>query len=134
MSAGYFLAKFGDQISPPQKDPVESGRYIPRDNWVNYENVQVGDLMLLYCTGSYIGYDREVPAIGVVLRVEPPAIHYRYLPLSKSITLDDMRHSFSQGDKTKLDNLRFDSFNIFTISADSFKHSVESHSIFWSKV
>ena len=89
MSPRYFMAKFGDQISPPGKDPVESGRYIPRGDWNNSENVQSGDLMFLYCTGSYIGYDKEAPSIGVVLNLKPPDIYYCHLPLAKSITLDD---------------------------------------------
>ena len=121
----YFVAKFGYQFTTPQKDPIESGRYIPRDDWANYENLREGDFIPLYCTGSCFGYDREVPALGIIARVELPAIIYSYLPLGKSITLDNLRNIFVTGDKAKLDNLRFDSFSVFEISPESFKQAIE---------
>jgi len=132
MKNRYFVAKFGYQFTTPRKDPIESGRYVPRDDWANYENLREGDFILLYCTGSYSGYDREVPALGVILRVQPPAINYSYLPLEKSITLDNLRNKFVTEDKAKLDNLRFDSFNVFEISPESFKQAITGHSINWS--
>ncbi len=90
--------------------------------------------MLLYCTGSYSGYDREIPALGVILLVKPPAIKYSYLPLDKSITLDNLRNKFVTEDAAKLENLRFDSFNLFEISPESFKQAITGHSINWRKL
>jgi hypothetical protein len=131
---GYYVAVFGDQIGPPAKDSVDSGRYIPYESWSNYEDIQECDLILLYCTGSYIGYDKEAPGVGVVRRVEPPAIHYCYLPLDKPVTLDELRSSFSSSDKNKLDNLRFNKFRIFCISGAFFKQSINKRCVDWSKM
>jgi hypothetical protein len=128
------MAVFGDQIGPPAKDSVGSGRYIPYESWANHEDIGECDLILLYCTGTYIGYDKEVPGVGVVRRVEPPAIYYCYLPLDKPISLDEMRSSFTPVDKNKLNNLRFNAFRIFVISDASFKQAIKSHCLDWSKM
>lgn len=130
----YFVAVFGDQIGPPAKDSVDSGRYIPYKSWANYEEVGECDLILLYCAGSYIGYDKEAPGVGAVRSVEPPAIYYCYLPLDMPITLDEMRSNFDSSDKNKLNNLQFKSFRIFDISGNSFKQAIKGHSIDWNKL
>ena len=71
-SPRYFVAVFGDPGDPPEKDPVESGTYVPD---LKYQiPVRQGDVMLLYCTEAYPGFPRQVPGVGTMLRVNVDSI------------------------------------------------------------
>lgn len=130
----YFVAVFGDQIGPPSKNSISDGRYIPYQSWTNHEHIGERDLILLYCTGTYIGYDKEVPGVGVAFHVQPPAIFYSYLPLDRPISLNQMRSGFTPTDRGKLDNLRFNAFRIFEVSDVSFRQAVKTRYVNWNKM
>src|SRR3989442_651688 len=68
----YFVV--GDP-DPPEMDEVESGIYHPKAR--PPFPVGLGDLLLLYCTGSYAAHPMEVPGIGVATRIDHSVVEYR---------------------------------------------------------
>lgn len=60
----YHIAVFGNPV-PPEKDLVESGFYHPDVKYTPC-NTQPGDILLLYCTGSYSEHAMTVPGVGIV--------------------------------------------------------------------
>ena len=125
----YFLAVFGDP-RPPEKDVVESGLYHPDPNFAPFPT-QRGDLMLLYCTGSYDEYWMRVPGIGIILDVKDIVIEYRYLPLSKAISKDTIDQEFEPNDAKKFKNIRFSTHWLFEISKESFVRLIDNRVIKW---
>ena len=83
-SPRYFIAVFGDP-HPPNKALVESGEYDPDPKYAPFPTA-TGDVMLLYCTGSYGKYSMEVPGVGIVLDTDPQWIKYRWLPFNQPIS------------------------------------------------
>ena len=81
-----------------------------------------GDMILLYCTGSYEKYSRSVPGIGIVSEVnqEIKKFRYDYFPLSRALPLEYIRFQITGDDFDKLSNIRFDSYWFFRISNESF--------------
>src|SRR5580704_6926083 len=77
-SPKFFGAVFGDP-QQPGKSLVESGEYDPDPRYSPFPT-RPGDLMLLYCTGSYPGRSMQIAGIGVVLSTDSKWIKYRYLP------------------------------------------------------
>ena len=125
----YFLAVFGDP-RPPGKDVVESGFYHPDPKFAPFPT-QRGDLMLLYCTGSYDEYWMRVPGIGIILDVKDIVIEYRYLPLSKAISKDTIDQEFEPNDAKKFKNIRFPSHWLFEISKESIVRVIDNPVIKW---
>ncbi|GEM_PF-1644258 len=128
----YYIAVFGDPVGPPTKDRVEDGRYIPDQNhWPS--GIIAGDLMLIYCTESYLGREKEIPGIAIVISADKSnnAIYYRYLPLEQPVTLDDINKCLLPIDKAKFDNRRFSTFWIFKIDRTSFSCVIKGHDINW---
>ncbi len=128
----YFIAVFGDPVGPPLKDKIEDGRYIPhRDHWP--DGMMEGDVMLLYCTGSYGEYDQEAPGIGIALRTDRHvnAIYYRYLPFDQTMSMDDIRDRLLPADREKFENRRFSTFWICEIEGASFRQLTQGHQVTW---
>jgi hypothetical protein len=125
----YFLAVFGEP-SPPEKDVVESGYYHPDSTFSPFPT-QKGDLMLLYCTGSYGEYWMEVPGIGIIIDVNNIMIEYRFLPLSKTISKSIIDKKFEPNDAEKFKNIRFSSHWLFEISKESFRRVMDNRNIKW---
>lgn len=128
----YFIAIFGDPVGPPLKDKIEDGRYIPHpDYWP--DGIMEGDVMLLYCTGSYGEYYQEAPGIGIVLHADRPAnaIYYRYLPFDQTISMDDIRNRLLPADRDKFEYRRFSTYWIFEIERESFRQVTKGHQIKW---
>ncbi|MBM3939782.1 MAG: hypothetical protein FJ318_02585 [SAR202 cluster bacterium] len=100
--------------------PVKGGRFgnklMPRD-------MAPGDLVLCYCTGTYKGFERSVPGIGIVSKVNWPARDYRYdyLAFQTPVPLEVLRHLFTESDRFKLGNIRWDTFQFFELSEESFR-------------
>lgn len=125
----YYVVVFGNP-NPPDKDRVESGRYhlgirktaIPGE---------IGDILLPYCTGSYLEHFMSIPGVGIVVAKDEEAVHYRYLPLSHPISKDRIDSTFTENDKAKFSNIRFDSFWMFEISAESFRACLGETPITW---
>ena len=118
----YYLALFGDPTLP-NKDLVESGAYHLDPSASRFE-VCLGDILLLYCSGSYKGHEMQVPGAGIVLAVAAAVIKYRYLPFARPIPKDALDHGFEEADLKKLRDIRFSSFWLFDISRMSFTRAV----------
>jgi len=123
----YYVAIFGNP-DPPEKDTVESGRYHLGIRGTDISGER-GDILLLYCTGSYAAHFMSVPGIGVILTKHKESINYRYLPLSKPIPKDHLIRSFTYEDRKKFPNTRFDNFGMFKISRESFYNATKDFSI-----
>ena len=125
----YYVAIFGDP-DPPEKDTVESGRYHLGIRGTDIPGER-GDVILLYCTGTYAEHFMTVPGIGIILTKDKESIYYRYLPLSRPIAKGDVETAFTEEDRNKLSNIRFSSHWLFEISRDSFRNATENISINW---
>jgi hypothetical protein len=128
----YFLSVFG-KPKPPNKDTVESGIYHPDSKFVPFP-AKLGDILLIYCTIGYKEYSMSVPGVGIVLQINNREIHYRFLPLTKPISKDELDDYLDLTDKKKFSNIRFSSYWFFEISRDSFLRSVKDHNIFWEQI
>lgn len=128
-SPKYFFAVFGDP-NPPHKDTIESGIYHPDPKYAPFPTEQ-GDVLLLYCTGSYDEHSMQTPGIGIVLFTEDYAIRYRYLPFSQSISKTTVENELQPADAQKFANRRFSSHWLFEISRDSFVRVVADRTIMW---
>jgi hypothetical protein len=115
----YYLSVFGNP-NPPDKDTIESGIYHPNLKFAPFPT-EPGDFLLLYCTAGYSEYAMHVPGIGVVLETKDTEIHYRYLPLTRAISKDELDNKFDPTDKKKLSHIRFSSHWLFEISRQTFK-------------
>ena len=122
----FYVTVFGDP-KPPGKDKVESGIHHPDENRSPYPT-KPGDILLLYCTGSYHDHFMQVPGIGVVIETKSTSIHFRYLPLSKPISKYEIDASFDDDDKEKLKLIRFSSHWLFKISKTVFQKRLEKDS------
>ena len=130
--ASYYVAVFGDPDGLPRKDRVEEGRYIPDSNhWPS--GIMEGDILLLYCTGSYVIHSMETPGIGIVLRIDEHAnaIFYRYLQLGNPISMEYIQNHFEAADREKFDLRRFSTFWIFEVTKNSFKSAMSKTTIVW---
>ena len=116
----HYLAVYGDPDAPGHVH-VEDGKYGHRDL---PRSLEPGDMVLLYCTGTYRRYSQSVPGIGIVTEVDYPNrdFWYEYLPLREPIPLDAVRFRLEDADREQFANIRFDTFWFFRISAESFRN------------
>jgi len=128
-SPKYFFAMFGDP-RPPEKDTIESGIYHPDPKHAPFPT-RPGDVLLLYCTGSYRQYPMQAPGLGIVLHTDNEIVRYRYLTLSQPISKDRIEHEFQPSDADKFKNRRFTGFWLFEISRESFVRAFGNRAIVW---
>ena len=119
----YYFAVFGNPWLPGHVT-VEEGHFGVNAGWP--EGIAPGDLVLLYCTGSYARYAKSVPGVGVVTEVDPEqqSFLYDYEPLSRAVALADLRFLFEPRDAAKLANIRFNNHWLFEIAPESFHLAV----------
>ena len=120
----YFLAVFGDPTLPDHVT-VEEGHFGVYSGWPR--DLEEGDHVLLYCTGSYRLYPKSVPGVGVVEEVdhENQRFFFDYRRLTKRVPLDELRLALHPDDRVKLANIRFDSFWFFPIKPKSYRDVIE---------
>ncbi len=86
----YFLITFG--AAHAAEHPVEGGVYPHEKGFVSSSGIVAGDVMLLYCAGSFNGHNNEFPGLGVVTSTEigseKESIYYQYFPLCHPISVD----------------------------------------------
>jgi len=128
-SPKYFFAMFGDP-GPPEKDTIESGVYHPHPKSAPFPP-RPGDILLLYCSGSYSQYPMQVPGLGVVLQVDNETVRYRYLPLSNPVSKERIERGFLPNDVSRFKNRRFYTFWLFEVSRESFVRTVGDQPIVW---
>ncbi len=126
----YFVAVFGDP-QQPNKSLVESGEYDPDPRYAPF-SPKPGDVMLLYCTGSYLQRFMQVPGVGVVLGTDMQWIKYRWLPFKEAIPKARIDTAFEAADLAKFGNIRFSSHWLFEISAGSFSATIADQQVEWS--
>ena len=113
-----YFAVFGNPYTPGHVH-VEEGGYGHKNL---PEDLLQGDLLLLYCTGTYAKYQRSVPGFGIVSEVskEFKKFKYDYFPFKIPLPLEYIRFQLTNHDLDKLSNIRFDSYWFFRISNESF--------------
>jgi hypothetical protein len=86
-----------------------------------------GDVVLCYCTGTYAGHERSVPGVGIVTAVDWPARRYTYdyVPFKTPVPLAVLRNVFTETDRFKLGNIRWDSFQYFELAEVSLSAVLE---------
>jgi hypothetical protein len=89
--------------------------------------------MLLYCTGSYPGYDMEAPAIGILIDIEMESgiyiLHYRYLPIDEPIQRDTINNSLDAQERNYFVNPGANF--MFEIKNTSFQRALMDRYIIW---
>ena len=113
-----YIAVFGDPHALGHVH-VEDGGYGHRNQPAE---LAPGDMLLLYCTGTYTRYPRSVPGIGMVTTVDKADKHfaYEYLPFRRALPLELLRFRMLGPDQDKLANIRFDTYWFFRIANESF--------------
>jgi len=125
----YYVAVFG-KPDPPDKDTVDSGRYPLGIRGADTPGER-GDILLLCCSDSHEGSSGIVSGIGVVLTKNREAIYYRYLPFSSPLSRDQMERTFTDQDREKLNEIRFNTYWLFEISNESFINATRGVVIDW---
>jgi hypothetical protein len=127
----YFIAVFGEKYA--DKDPVDGGHY-PLGRLSNkYSYIVKGDVMLLYCTGSYLGHDMEAPAIAIVVDTQTSeegyTLQYRYLPLDQPVPRYSINESLEEEEKNYFVNPGANF--IFEVANTSFRKLLKDRYINW---
>jgi hypothetical protein len=125
----YYVAVFGNP-QPPEKDVVESGRYHLGIRGTDIPGER-GDVMLLYCTGGYREHFMSAPRLGIILTKDKDSVYYRYLPLAAPISKDQIDLTFTDEDKRKFSNIRFSTFWMFPVTAESFRNCLGETPVKW---
>ena len=64
--------------------------------------IKVGDVVLLYCSGTYPNqsFSKSVPGVGIVTNVgvedEMEVVNYEWNPLAKTVELDHLRNTIPE--------------------------------------
>jgi hypothetical protein len=128
----YFIASFGGWPKNINH-PVDGWKYPLGRLSVACGHIDKGDVMLLYCTGSYLGHYQEAPGIGIVLdkdgTISSLTVYYRYLPLSQSISRGTINKNLLPGEKDHFINPGANF--IFEIKNTTFKHILAGNYIYW---
>ena len=97
---------------------IEGGRF---GNRAMPKNMDVGDMVLLYCTSSYKGNEKSVPGLGLITAVDHNLkdFWYDYVPFEQAVPLEFIRFAITEEDQTRLANMRRDF--LFQISRESFR-------------
>jgi hypothetical protein len=125
----YYVAVFG-KPEPPDKDTADSGRYYLGRRGTDTPGER-GDILLLYCTANYADNSMSVPGIGIVLTKTKESIFYRYLPFTLPISKDQIDKAFTDEDRNKFTNIRFNTYWVFNISHESFSNATRDLIINW---
>ncbi|MEX2430982.1 MAG: hypothetical protein WD645_03580 [Dehalococcoidia bacterium] len=82
--------------------------------------MEAGDMVLVYCTGSYQRYAKASPGIAMVTGVdhEQKRYWYEFLPFAEPVPLDFIRLCMQGQDAWRFANIRYDW--LFQVSRESF--------------
>jgi hypothetical protein len=111
-----YFAVYADPTTPSHVT-IEGGRFGNRNM---PKNMDIGDMVLLYCTSSYPGYAKTVPGIGLVTAVDHGLrdFWYDYLPFAEPVPLEFVRFAITEDDRVRVANIRREW--LFQISRESF--------------
>jgi hypothetical protein len=125
----YYVAVFG-KPEPPDKDTVDSGRYYLGMRGTDTPSER-GDILLLYSSASHADNSMSVPGIGIVLTKTRESIFYRYLPFTSPMSKDQIDKAFTDEDRRKFTDVRFNTYWVFDISHESFSNATKGLIINW---
>ena len=125
----FYVAVFG-KPEPPDKDTADSGRYHLGIRGTDTPGER-GDILLLYCAASDADNFMNAPGIGIVLTKTKDFIFYRYLPFTSPISKDQIDKTFTDEDRKKFTNIKFNTYWIFDISHESFRNATRGLLIDW---
>ncbi len=111
-----YFAVYADPTTPGHVT-IEGGRFGNRNM---PKNMNVGDMVLLYCTSSYRIYAKTVPGIGLVTAVDHGLkdFWYDYIAFEEPVPLEFVRFAITEGDRLRVANIRREW--LFQISRESF--------------
>mgnify|MGYP003727599651 FL=1 len=97
---------------------IEGGKFGNRNM---PKNMAPGDMVLLYCTSSYAGYAKSIPAMGLISAVDHDQrdFWYDFMPFEEPVPLDFVRFVVTDDDRTHIANMRHEW--LFQISRESFR-------------
>jgi hypothetical protein len=127
-----YWAIFGEP-GRPGKDPVESGSYTPHSDCATF-STSPGDLLLLYCTGSYPGLEKVSPGFGVVLGSNQVIVSYRYFPFIMPIAKTQIDKCLSPEEAAAFGQIRLPKYWLFKLSRSSFTGVVRDAGINWNAI
>lgn len=132
--ARYFIAVFGE-VDKGSKEGVESGRYFPNPKFPpSAIQMAIGDVLLLYCTANNPDYQKEVPGLGIVLKMAPERINYRWIPLVQPIARESIKESLDPGETERFGQLQFGHNWLIEISPESFSNIMRTRAVGWAKL
>ena len=111
-----YFAVYADPTTPGHV-MIEGGQF---GNRAMPKNMDVGDMVLLYCTSSYVGYAKSVPGIGLVTAVDHGIkdFWYDYLAFEEPVPLEFVRMAVTEDYRLRVANIRHEW--LFQISRESF--------------
>jgi hypothetical protein len=125
----YFLAVFGEAHCVTH--PVDGGVYGHDANFVTSSGIAAGDVMLLYCCGTYPGHYQEVPGLGIVISIKTDGIHYQYFPVCHPVSWDTAQASIPDLQKPGNINWTLKGNWLRKISSSSFRATIAGRQVDW---
>ena len=125
----YFSVVFGGEHY--RVHPVDGGVYGHDPNFVGSSGIRAGDVLLLYCCGTYPGYGQEVPGFGVVTSIETDGIHYQYFPICHPVSWSIVQASIPEYQKTGNINWSLKGNFLREISSSSFRAVIAGRQVDW---
>jgi hypothetical protein len=127
----YFFVVFGRAHCATH--PVEGGVYGHDANFISGSGIVAGDVMLLYCCGTYPGHNDEVPGLGIVTSIITEGIQYQYFPLCHPIPVDWDTMKVTIPELSPLGNRNWTLKGNFLrkISSSSFRAAIVGRQVDW---
>jgi len=125
----YFFAVFGEARRATY--PIEGGVYHHDPNFVTSSGIAIGDVILLYCCGTYVGHYQEVPGLGVVTSIETDGIHYQYFPLCHPVSWNVVQASIPELQKPGNIIFSLKGNLLRKISSSSFRATIAGRQVDW---
>jgi len=129
----HFLAVFGELERG--KEGVESGVYCPNPKHPpSAMSMAIGDMLLLYCTANYHDYQIEAPGLGIVLKLAPDRIDYRWLPFAQPIPRETIKTGLDSGAAARFGQLHFGHNWLIEIFPEAFSKIVGERTVAFQKL
>ena len=128
----YFFIVFGGAHC--EAHPVEGGVYGHDANFITSSGIAVGDVVLLYCCGTYPEHYNEIPGLGIVTSIKTDdGIHYQYFPLCHPIPVnwDTMKVTIPELAPPGNRNWSLKGNFLRKISSSSFRATIAGRQVDW---
>jgi hypothetical protein len=125
----YFSVVFGREHC--EAHPVEGGIYGHDPNFVSSSGIGAGDVLLLYCCGTYPRHAQQVPGFGVVTGIESDGIHYQYFPICHPVSWSIVQASIPAYQKAGNINWTLKGNFLREIGSSSFRAVIAGRQVDW---